>query len=54
MKDITYCFNPDCPYRDCEESARQLEGQSGEASFANFGGVCRRYISYLVSKGEDK
>lgn len=48
MRDKTYCVNPDCPYTDCEDSARRLKGQDGYASFANFGGVCRKYISWLV------
>lgn len=52
--DITYCLNADCPYKDCERNAERLKGQHGIASFANFGGVCRKYLYYLIEvKSED-
>ena len=52
MADITYCDNTDCPFEDCERhptkiSDAALKGR-GYVSVSNLGGVCRRYISYLV------
>ena len=50
MTDINYCNNEDCPFEDCEWHWRQLEGVEGSALFSNYGGICRRYIGYLVDK----
>lgn len=51
--DITYCFNPDCPFKNCERHFSKLEGKTGIASFANFGGVCREYLNHLLEGVED-
>lgn len=50
VRDITYCANDDCPFVDCIRNLKQLSGESESIiiSLANFGGVCRQYIGYLV------
>jgi len=50
MKDITYCSNISCPFNDCDRHPKQLKGKAGIASFADFAGTCRRYISWLVDE----
>ena len=52
VRDITYCANDDCPFVDCIRNLKQLSGEPGSViiSLANFGGVCRQYISYLVGE----
>ena len=47
-RDMTYCINAKCPYTDCERHVSQLAGERGTFSFANFDGVCRKYICYIV------
>lgn len=58
MADITYCVNSDCPFKDCERhlskiAEAQKEGKS-YVSVANYDGVCREYIGYLVERGGEK
>ena len=50
VRDITYCANEDCPFVDCIRNLKQLSGEHESIiiSLANFGGVCKQYISYLV------
>ena len=59
-RDITYCVNDDCPFTDCLRHMNRLKGEPENVviSIANFGGVCRKYIAYLVGEldiryGED-
>lgn len=54
MADITYCINNNCPFKKCERhpskiSKAALHG-TGYVSVANFDGVCRKYIGYLVDE----
>lgn len=54
MADITYCLNKDCPFKKCERhyskaSRAALIGR-GYVSVADYSGVCREYIDYIVDK----
>lgn len=50
--DMTYCTNTDCPFKDCERYWKHIKelAKQGEkyVSLADFSGVCREYISYLL------
>lgn len=46
--DIAYCTNSDCPFRDCKKHFSNLQGKSGIVTIADFGGTCRRYISFIT------
>ena len=48
LEDKTWCVNPDCPFTECDDNIRKLKGHKGMVSMANFGGVCRKYIAWLV------
>lgn len=56
MADITYCYNPDCPFKKCERHFSKISDAACNGkdyiSVANYGGVCRKYISYLVDEAE--
>ncbi len=56
MSDITYCDNKDCPFKKCERHFSKISNAcingKGYVSVANYGGVCRKYISYLVGEVE--
>lgn len=50
---ITYCVNSACPYGDCYKhltKVKDIEDKNGHVNIADFSGVCRRYISYLVEE----
>ena len=56
MADITYCINNLCPFKECERhpskiSKAAIKGK-GDVSVANYDGVCRKYISYLVNEAK--
>ena len=51
---MTYCNSTDCPYTDCERHPKQLKGQMGVRSFANYEGVCRKYIGWLAYSNYEK
>lgn len=54
MKDITYCTSTDCPPKECKIKVLNNKFQPGEIiSMADFSGVCRFYIGWLVSLCED-
>lgn len=51
--EITYCTNVACPFNDCYKHPCKLEGEKDRLKFvsiADFSGVCRRYIGYLVNE----
>ena len=52
MADITYCINGSCPFKDCERHSSRVDlskiDDAGYVSVANFDGVCKRYLSYLL------
>lgn len=52
VRDITYCDNADCPFTDCWRHLDTLKGEKESViiSISHFGGVCRKYISYLVEQ----
>lgn len=56
MADITYCDNKDCPFKKCERHFSKINEAArngkGYVSVANYGGVCRKYISHLVDEVE--
>ena len=52
VRDISYCDNADCPFTDCWRHLSQLKGEKETViiSISNFGGVCRKYIAYLIEE----
>lgn len=54
-REVTYCTNDDCPFRDCVRHFNNLYGRSRDeiVTAANLGGVCRRYIQWLVERVMD-
>lgn len=58
--DITYCTNTECPIKDCKrhwKKLRELQKENNNekvfVSMADFSGICRDYIVYLVDKLEN-
>ena len=50
-KDITYCASADCPSAECKIKVNNNKFQPGEIiSMADFSGVCRFYIGWLVDQ----
>lgn len=54
-REVTYCTNDDCPFRDCACHFRNLYGRPRDeiVTVANLGGVCRRCIQWLVERVMD-
>lgn len=52
MDNIVYCTCRECPWSDCERHLRRLKERNEKirVSVANMGGVCRRYIDWLVER----
>ena len=51
MRDITYCSSTDCPSKECRIKILNNKFQPGELiSMADFSGVCRFYIGWLLDK----
>ena len=51
--DITYCTNTDCPFKDCERHPTKLKTLSCHyVSVSDFGGICGRYLYYLLEEIE--
>lgn len=53
----TYCINADCPFKKCDKHVwqlRNIKDKTQEISVAAFDGVCRDYLSYLVSKLKER
>lgn len=51
--EITYCTNVACPFNDCCKHPCKLEEEKDVSKYvriADFSGVCRRYIGYLVDE----
>lgn len=54
MRDITFCASPDCPSKDCKIKIQNNKFQPKEIiSMADFSGVCRYYIGWVLAKIED-
>ena len=49
-RDMTYCINNDCPFKDCYRHIAQIPTKEGIYSLANFDGVCERYIKFVASE----
>ena len=47
-KEKTYCLNVDCPFKDCDKHICHCQNEI--ALVANFDGVCKKYISYLLNE----
>lgn len=53
MRDITYCVSSDCPSMDCKIKVTNNKFKPGEiVSMADFSGVCRYYIGWLIDEIE--
>lgn len=53
VKDITYCASKDCPSTECKIKISNNHFEPHEViSMADFSGVCRFYIGWLVSEIE--
>ena len=54
MADITYCINASCPFKDCERHSEKIKDAAtsgkGYVSVSDWGGTCRRYISYIAEE----
>ena len=48
---MTYCINSECPFRDCEKHLTKSRGK-GKVYVANYYGVCRRYITWVLKEVE--
>ena len=48
----TYCINNNCPYTTCKKHLGQLKYNQSKNNIqiANYDGMCRKYISWLVDK----
>lgn len=56
MDDMIYCVSSDCPYKWCNKSAHQFDGDPDKRkaiNTANLQGICRRYV-YWVANQIDK
>lgn len=52
--DITFCDTGDCPFTECQRHKENLKGRKKSViiSVSGFGGVCRKYIGWLVVNAE--
>ena len=51
--DKTYCINTDCPFKKCDKHVwqlRNIKDKTQKISVANFDGVCKDYLSYLLKE----
>ena len=46
---MTYCINSECPFRDCEKHLSKSKSK-GKVYVANFDGICKRYIAYVLEE----
>ena len=53
--DITFCDTSDCPFTECQRHKENLNGlkESIVISISNLGGVCRKYIGWLLLNREN-
>ena len=55
VKDVTYCNSKDCPSKDCSIKVSNNDFKAGDiVSMADFSGVCRYYIGWLISEVEEE
>ena len=54
MKDITYCCADECPSKECRIKITNNHFDAGDIiSMADFSGVCRFYIGWVLNKIEE-
>lgn len=54
-KDITYCAAIDCPSKECKIKVTNNHFSSNDLiSVADFSGVCRFYIGWVLSEVENE
>ncbi len=46
----TYCINKECPFKSCEKHLKHCRAKKRKVLVANYDGVCREYISWLLDK----
>ena len=44
----TYCINKECPFKSCEKHLKHCRAKKRKVLVANYDGVCREYIGYIV------
>ena len=49
---MTYCINSECPFRDCEKHLSKSKSK-GKVYVANFDGICKRYITWVLKECEE-
>ena len=49
---MTYCINSECPFRDCEKHLSKSRSK-GKVYVANFDGICKRYITWMLKECEE-
>jgi len=53
MRDITFCSNKECPSKECKIKIANNHFQAGDIiSMADFSGVCRFYIGWVLNEME--
>lgn len=53
-KDITYCCADECPSKECRIKITNNNFEAGDIiSMADFSGVCRFYIGWVVNEVEE-
>ena len=50
-RDLTYCLEPDCPFKDCERHCSRAPKEV-PISIAKLSRVCRRYIDQVIDEIE--
>ena len=46
----TYCINGNCPFKSCKKHLKHCRSKKRKVWVANYDGVCRKYISWLVNE----
>ena len=50
---MTYCINSECPFKDCEKHISKSRSKD-KVYVANFDGICKRYIAYVLKEVNKK
>ena len=48
----TYCINNGCPFTSCEKHLKKCRAKKRKVSVANFDGVCKKYLRWLLKTHE--
>lgn len=57
MDEMIYCVSSDCPYKGCNKSAHQFDGDPDKRksiSTANLQGICAKYVYWVANEAEKK